>query len=231
MFHWLASYPRSGNTFFRVLLKECFGFLSHTIYPFSGKSLFGEYVRVDSEEIHALKHSDEISWVKTHELPPDEEYPAVYLTRDGRDSLVSYTWFALENVDRIEGPISPEQYYDRMKGLICDPSPFGTWSENVQSWLHRPRTVIVRFEELIARPIEVINSVMKSLRLDLRSTITADQVPTFADLRRLKPYLFRSGKTGQWKSSMPADLQKLFWELHGETMRDLGYDTSNALAA
>jgi len=29
---WLASYPRSGNTLLRVILKHCFGLSSQSVY-------------------------------------------------------------------------------------------------------------------------------------------------------------------------------------------------------
>jgi hypothetical protein len=30
---WLASYPRSGNTLLRTILKQCFGLSSQSVYP------------------------------------------------------------------------------------------------------------------------------------------------------------------------------------------------------
>ena len=32
-FIWLASYPRSGNTFLRTILWHCFGLRSASVYP------------------------------------------------------------------------------------------------------------------------------------------------------------------------------------------------------
>ena len=33
----------------------------------------------------------------------------------------------------------------------------------------------------------------------------------------------RRGKSGSWKDEMPDDLHQLFWSLHGDVMRRLGY--------
>ena len=43
---WLASYPRSGNTFLRTILWQCFGLRSASIYPkdLGSKKALEDYV-------------------------------------------------------------------------------------------------------------------------------------------------------------------------------------------
>ncbi len=83
---WLASFPRSGNTFFRIVLDEVFGVPSSA---YNG-------------EIDRHKHPDyaDHAVVKTHlrphEVVPDHPgIPVVCLVRDGRDSAVSLAHHAM----------------------------------------------------------------------------------------------------------------------------------------
>ncbi|MEA5472263.1 glycosyltransferase family 2 protein, partial [Spirulina sp. 06S082] len=54
--------------------------------------------------------------------------------------------------------------------------------------------------------------------------------PNFSDLNQIEPKLFRRGKIGGWQDEMPLDLHNLFWEYHGEAMREVGYSRQNELS-
>jgi hypothetical protein len=81
MILWLASYPRSGNTFFRAVLKHVYGIPSIGIYELDRKVSPMEMARrqriervvdVLPENITPLAEmavSDRVHVVKTHELP------------------------------------------------------------------------------------------------------------------------------------------------------------------
>jgi len=43
------------------------------------------------------------------------------------------------------------------------------------------------------------------------------------ELRTRDPLNFRQGRTASWKEEMPPDIERLFWEIHGDTMTRLGY--------
>jgi hypothetical protein len=100
MLLWLASFPRSGNTFFRVLLKQLYGLSSFDLHqphpPFRPqfKHMIGEAV-LDLPPSE-LARDGRLHIVKTHELP-QEDYPAIYLVRDGRDAIASYARFLLDS--------------------------------------------------------------------------------------------------------------------------------------
>lgn len=90
MIIWLASFPRSGNTFFRALL--------HTLY---GQNTYADYkdpeigvMEVTAGEeppapIEELARREQVYFIKTHLLPSDAS-PAIYLLRDGRDSYPGF---------------------------------------------------------------------------------------------------------------------------------------------
>jgi hypothetical protein len=76
----LSSFPRSGNTFLRNILFEVYGMESSEFHRMTDQYLDDDF-RI-------------YPFVKTHDLPSvlhefDAGIPAVYLVRDGRDSVCS----------------------------------------------------------------------------------------------------------------------------------------------
>ena len=53
---WLASYPRSGNTLLRTILKHCFGLSSQSVYPDEEFSEPGVAEAVGHEAVGADPH-------------------------------------------------------------------------------------------------------------------------------------------------------------------------------
>src|SRR5262245_41654343 len=85
----LASYPRSGNTFFPVILSHRYRLAVRT-----GRPAPAGWAKVGLSGPGA--GGTEPLFYKTHGLPePGGPRPAVYLVRDGRDALVSYAHFTL----------------------------------------------------------------------------------------------------------------------------------------
>ena len=77
---WLASFPRSGNTFFRIILYEVYGIESSAFHRDPNRKLNLHYDRYPVVKTHLLPNQL---------IPDDSNIPAVYLVRDGRDALVS----------------------------------------------------------------------------------------------------------------------------------------------
>src|SRR5262245_61488963 len=101
MIVWLASYPRSGNTFLRAALHGLYGCQSIDRYtanrPLSSQVPYGFSMRLPKDtSLEELAKSNSLYAVKTHDLPSSDCHPAIYLVRDGRDALVSYAWLALK---------------------------------------------------------------------------------------------------------------------------------------
>jgi hypothetical protein len=124
MIVWVASYPRSGNTFLRILLHELYGQDTYSGFdasddinmdfpdrnPTGHKSWPDEIRRTiykgGEDEIRRvldqLEASEEIFFIKTHNTVDElfgSKCRAILLVRDGRDVLVSLGWY-LMNVQR-----------------------------------------------------------------------------------------------------------------------------------
>jgi hypothetical protein len=136
---WLASYPRSGNTFLRTILWHCFGLRSASVYPkdLGGNSALEGYVGhiEHGPEIRGQLGEYGIPLIKTHELPKDSN-PAIYVVRDGRAACVSL-W-------RFGGKAIP------LEAVIAGQHRFGTWADHVLAWnpKHRPNTLLLKYEDL-----------------------------------------------------------------------------------
>ncbi|MGH7266470.1 MAG: sulfotransferase domain-containing protein [Candidatus Rokuibacteriota bacterium] len=229
MLVWVASYPRSGNTLFRILLNRTYGVVTASLYPGEADEA-GPHAAVASA-IGAvplplppaeLAARPEPWFVKTHELPTPD-HPALYLVRDGRDVLVSHAHYVLD-YDRGLAPAErPDLYRQTLRMLIETDASFGGWGRHVLSWLDRAvPTAVVRFEDLVRTPLACLRQAMRQLGLG-PAELPEPRIPPFEDLHGLAPRFFRGGRTGAWRDEMPDDLHRLFWRRHGDAMRRLGY--------
>jgi hypothetical protein len=174
-----------------------------------------------AEDLKRMAKSEEMYLVKTHEMPSDSR-PAIYLVRDGRDAIVSLTWFELSDLSGVKPQPTREQFQEALKKQIFSKS-YGGWSSNALAWSRRSEnTAVLKFEELVARPEQAIPRVLEEL--DFKHIAkTGKAVPTFERLHQSNPHLFRKGRVGGWASDMTDELHELFWKKHGAAMDAMGY--------
>ncbi len=231
MIHWLASYPRSGNTLFRITLRRAFGIETPTAYPGNdwvaehlGRSFVG--APEGDPSLEALARRGEPCIVKTHRRAPDDR-PAIYLVRDGRDSLVSYAHHVLarEGVAP-DDPRHAAAYDAAIRALISETdSSTGSWGQSVCHWLSTPRRrlVIVRFEDRIADPERVVSGALDAL--GWRHSPPTVRGIDFSRLHAKAPAFFRRGVVGSHRDEMRDTIADLFWSVpeNVQGMRLLGY--------
>src|SRR5438270_5605135 len=95
---WIASYPRSGNTFLRIILERVFSLPSYSVYYSEG----GKHRDASAEALQDAPRlpadwksrvTDSVTappvMIKTHDLPADSG-PAIFIARDGRAAIHSY---------------------------------------------------------------------------------------------------------------------------------------------
>jgi len=215
MIAWIASYPRSGNTFFRAILHGLYGLESIVMQQVPEPA--GPW-------LDAAAAAPEWRYLKTHNLPRDDRHPAIYLLRDGRDALVSYAWFMLEvRHHKARADITAHEFHAMLKELIESDDPgYGDWSANVSAWTARPNTFVIRYEDLVERPRDLAVQAIAFLGVNLPLLADAT-VPTFESMNQKNPKTVRRGKVGSWRDEFPKDLLPLFWQRHGRTMQAVGY--------
>lgn len=215
MIVWVASYPRSGNTFLRILLRRLYGLDTSVVYDVDGVAarLGADLVgyRDRPADYDELRASAMVHLVKTHnqrQPPVEPGDAAVYLVRDGRDSTVSYARLQVEE--------RGGTYEDEVRAAILRPaeSGVGDWGRNVLSWWADPDPahVLLRYEDLVATPLESVRRIVEHLLPDIRPVADAI-VPSFAQLQRIDAGFFRRGQTGSHRDELPDDLHELFWSV------------------
>jgi hypothetical protein len=229
---WVCSYPRSGNTFLRIVLKRLYQVNTSVVYDVDGvaerlgREMVGYTDRAGT--IEAMRASQEVYFVKTHRQRDDdvdEADRAICLVRDGRDAVVSWA--------RMLGEVDTSRFEAEMRALINRQDSVGTgsWGRNVLSWLRPPAPyrVMLRYEELVARPRDSVERLLAMLVPQLRPLLEA-QIPSFNQLRRADDRFFRRGRTGSHRDEMPPELHALFWSRpdNATAMRLLGYAEGDA---
>ncbi|MEU5154474.1 sulfotransferase domain-containing protein [Glycomyces sp. NPDC021274] len=233
MIVWLASFPRSGNTFFRIALHRLYRVPTYVVYDVDGVAAQIGPELMDARArpctFDEMRASDEVYFVKTHRRRDDpviaDEDRAVYLVRDGRDSVVS--WARL-NTAGLAGAADYEDRFAAEARAIITRRTGGTggWGQNVLSWhgSARPDPVRVRFEDLIADPRAAVVAAVAEAAPDFVLDERAE-IPSFGELHGREPGFFRSGTTGTHRSELPSDLHDLFWDQpdNAVAMRRNGY--------
>jgi hypothetical protein len=213
MIVWVASFPRSGNTFLRIILYRLYGVRTSTVYDVDGvaerlgKDLIGFTDRPGS--LSEMRAVDEPHFVKTHrqrDADVDEDDRAICLVRDGRDALVSWARQASEE--------DASTYEDQLRSKILRVSAVGTgsWGTNVLSWLRpsAPHRVVLRYEDLIRDPHAAVTPIIATVApvLGLRPEAAT---PSLEELRGHDDLFFRRGRTGSHQDELPTELHQLFW--------------------
>lgn len=176
MLVWLASYPKSGNTWVRMLLGEYTRGVDDIAVRYSDSQLYwyqapapvgakemgivGQTQLRGAAVMHmqAFMANNIPSFVKTHHMagkvngvhlfPLSWTNKAVYVVRDPRDVVKSLqNHMGLETTD-----VAIEQLAEVRQMISQDDSAthfISSWSENVKSWLnHECEPLIVRYEDL-----------------------------------------------------------------------------------
>lgn len=230
MITWLASYPRSGNSFFRILLHRLLGLPTYTAYSTTGAAerfpddtaRMCQWVGQTELEcdVDALLADSGMHFVKTHDLAREDNCPAIVLVRDGRDAVVSYAHFVLKTEQGVDRP--GKDLFEATLREIITGDAFGGWSANVNGWIDRvgPGRAI-HYEDLLKDPTNIAVAALR--RLGFNGKIDGAVIPSFQELQASIPWFFRKGTSGYWHKEMPRHLQDLFLERHGDTLRRLGY--------
>jgi len=226
MIIWLASYPRSGNTLLRLILRQCFGLNSFSLYDdVTDIGSNPEVAEVVGHVTHGLdperfveqaRSEAELYMVKTHE-PPLDESPAIYVVRDGRSATVSFYHYLREIASHdvsLRDVILGQTDFLGFK-------EFRSWSENFEAWdpLRRPNTVFLRFEDLIDLKSETFDRLAQAIG----KPASTRNLPDFGKLNQIFPKFFRQGSNRSNIGELQGEDYAVFSLMHGQLMKDLGY--------
>jgi hypothetical protein len=245
---FLVSYPRSGNTWTRFLI----GNLLHPEQPVSFANIESVIPEIYFNPDRILRRRLRPRLLKSHESFQPLYKRVIYITRDPRDVAVSFYHHHVKAGNLPDG-YPMDAYIPRFVDGEFD-SAFGSWGDNVQSWLalrgENSDFLLLQYEHMLRSPEEALRKVGAFLaarsfpNLDmgpqairravelsspdrmraLEKQQAKDWVLT-RNTRQDKPFV-RSAKTGEWKKSLsPAAAQRIE-AAWGGIMQRLGYQLS-----
>lgn len=221
MIIWLASYPRSGNTLLRIILREAFAISSYSLYDdiddFGNRP---EAAAAVGHISHGLtpeafydkaRNEKEMFYVKTHDAPCDDA-PVIYVVRDGRSVTTSYAKY-LNEITKVSKSVSD---------VILGDVTYGAWGDHYYSWhlgADRRNALFLRYEDLVTDLAGSVDVLSRFLKVEPQGKVNAD----FHHLKKLYPSFFRQGTLGGWGGVVSDEDKALFWTLNGDLMTKLDY--------
>lgn len=233
---FLASWPRSGNTWLRHILY--FYVTGRDTLDMATLDAFAPIIDGIDLKTHLAAMGDaERRYIKTHELaaPYLTRGRIVYLVRDGRDAMLSYHKY------RMAFNNAPADFDLFLTNCLADRYRYHSWHRNVASWLalrDDPAMLLLRFEDMRADPRAAFLRVLGHLglpadadRVDRAVALaTPERVnATFrTEIRARRAAGDGAGQGGlveRWRETYSEDQQRRFEAKAGEVLRALGYTT------
>jgi len=188
MIIWLASYPKSGNTYLRA-------FLSAYYFSESGHFDFSQIKNIDQfphekffkQKVTNMKDASKqwmpiqrkiiqdkkIKFFKTHSFlgnyegniftSPETTLGAVYIIRDPRNVLTSLkNHFSLDDDKAFKMITDKERWLMSNNGSFASYTYISSWSNNYLSWLRNNqfRRLFIKYEDLITNKYETFRDII-----------------------------------------------------------------------
>ncbi len=267
---WIASHPKSGNTWVRIFLANllakrrtpiditaakqyCASEANPNWYrPLSPKPLAE---LTDAEiaalrpcvQAHIARTAKRFTLLKTHSfLGIYRDHPlismeatagAIYIVRDPRDVAISaMSNFGLSLDETISAMTRPVHSGSPAEVQIYEVSE--SWSNHIKSWtqIPNPRMLVVRYEDMLARPRKTFGAIPRVLDLDgdpelvkraikfssFKDVSAQERAGGFTERSKHADRFFVSGRGGGWRKTLTPAQAKQNENDHGEQMRRFG---------
>jgi hypothetical protein len=225
---FIASFPKSGNTWLRYLLAFA-NFPDQEITPATLSALIPSIYHDTFST--ALQQLPPPRFIKTHEALLSLYPKTIYIVRDYRDVVVS-SFHYLTKKKLVNASISDFLRDEKLNA-------FGSWEWHVSSALewkakHPERILFLKYEELLTAPEKQLQTILDFCGISPKKSIAEIiQSASFANLRKKEEaeiksgdaYFFRKGISGDWKNSLSEkDAEYLIKDKKTtEVMKKLGY--------
>jgi hypothetical protein len=276
MIIWLASYPKSGNTWVKLFLSAYLGNpnasipfdINKMLIPFSlfptNKLIkkfnfdFSNFENIAEHWIQMQEYlnlgSKENILVKTHNAMctingnkftnKQNSLGAIYLVRDPRDIVISYSSFLKKSHDEVAATIFNSKSFEQsnIDGKQFDFTLIGSWSDNYNSWKNYKsiEVLVIKYEDMISDTQNTFTKIIKylnkidNIKIDNEKIKSCINLTSFKNLRKIEEekgfiekgfgeFFFRKGRVGDWKDKLNQDLVKKIEEKFKLEMKELGY--------
>jgi Sulfotransferase domain len=236
---FLVSYPRSGNTWTRFLI-------ANLIYPDKNVSFTNIERLIPDCEAHSSRYMKRIPGpriIKSHEYFDHRYRRVIYIVRDPRDVVLSYYNFQ-RKYRQIQDDYPLAQYVSDFVAGRLSSADWGTWGENVGSWLVRdgePGFLLVRYQDLKSDPARELSRIAGLLKIEATAPTVATAIErSSADRmremeraqgsewvatknRRQDIPFVGTASSGGWKSRLPIESVAEIEAAWGHWMKRIGY--------
>ena len=238
---FVVSYPRSGNTWTRFLI-------ANLVYPEKNVG-FANIEKLipdtSSQSNRALKSTPRPRIIKSHEYFDHRYRKVIYIVRDPRDVALSYYDFQRKYM-QIDDAYPLEQYVeDFVQGRLISIG-WGTWAENVSSWIctrgKSTNFLLLRYEDMMKDTIRELTRIAQFFGIEatptrLQEVIDRSSADRMRELEKLEadrwiatknrrkdiPFV-RVAKAGGWRTSLPVKSVEQIENAWGDLMITLGYE-------
>jgi hypothetical protein len=235
---WIVSYPKSGNTWTRFLIANLVA---------GGQTVDWSNIERIVPDIYLNRdpHLNRLSrprYLKSHEAYRPDYRRVVFIVRDPRDIAVSYYHFVRKASMQAADVTMDEFMPFFLAGQI---DPYGSWGENVGSWLGARRGtsdfLVLRYEDMLENTEAELARVVEMLHLpanngQVRRAVensTADRMRELEQSQRGQHKLLkrsrqdipfvRKARSGQWQTDLPPEAARQIEGAWAVQMRELGY--------
>ncbi|MGF1588987.1 MAG: sulfotransferase domain-containing protein [Pleurocapsa sp.] len=242
---FIASYPKSGNTWIRFLVAN----LIHPEQDINFSNIDRKIPDIYQKTNQYLLNLPKPRIIKSHEYFDPRYQKVFYIVRDPRDVLVSNYYHYLK-YSWDEQPKSMEEFsQDFISGsyeMFGDANRFGSWKDNVGSWLGAKdgdaNFMLIRYEDLeqnkednaarIARFFNANDSLSNVRQAIKNSSVKrmrnlekkeADVWPTRQSQRKNISFV-RAAKSGNWSEELSSSIVNQISQEWGDLMKSLGYE-------
>jgi hypothetical protein len=271
---WLASYPRSGNTWTRNFLHNLFNVLEGrgaqdinwmherstwdidlrwyraALGPHPEKASVDLIAKARPAAHKAIAHAVDsgLMFVKTHAaLINDHDTPtitfavtagAVYVVRNPLDVAISFAHHMGRDVDTAIRLMNLKGYR-APSGPTAVAEPYGSWSQNVESWTRKSHAAIciARYEDLHADALGEFTKIVRHLgiaatsaqieqavdRSSFEQLSAQEEEVTFRERPSQSKKFFRSGTVGQWREVLTKEQIDAVVRSNAPLMERFGY--------
>lgn len=238
---FIVSYPRSGNTWTRFLIAN----LTHPDEPATFANIERLVPDSEAQSSRYLKSIPRPRLIKSHQYFDHRFKKVIYIVRDPRDVALSYYDFQ-RKYRQIEDGYPLSQSVNDFVGGRLSSADWGTWGENVGSWLatrHKQAGfLLLRYEDMLvdterelakiavflgiepSRPLlaQAIN-LSSAERMRGLEKIQGSEWVTTKNKRSDIPFI-RTASSGGWKNLLPPDAITAIESAWGPLMTTLGYE-------
>jgi hypothetical protein len=238
---FIVSYPRSGNTWTRFLIAN----LLHPDEPATFANIERLVPDSEAQSSRYLKSISRPRVIKSHQYFDPRYKKVIYIVRDPRDVALSYYDFQ-RKYRQIEDGYPLPQYVSDFVGGRLSSAEWGTWGENVGSWVaarqKHPGFLLLRYEDMVADTERELTKIRAFLGLEpnrqlLDSTIDRSSAERMRGLEKTQgsewvstknkrsdiPFI-RTASSGGWRNLLPPDAIAAIESAWGPLMTNLGYE-------